>query len=149
MLILPVLLALSGNVTIHPETPGVAVRHDPLGGVPLCVWNDSSVFSLLKPGMRGIGERVFRYPNGSTSNEYHWNGDGHFDADSVWVASDSTFTQGWVGETLHRGTSKNSYGFVRESLIDDGDTNTYWWSQSRPPGCPGMVRPGSGCRQEH
>jgi hypothetical protein len=95
------------------------------------------LFTLVKPGIREIGERVFRYPNGSTSNEYHWNGDGHFDADSVWVASDSTFSKGWVGETVHRGTSKNHYGFVRQSLIDDGDTNTFWWSNPDHPDAPG------------
>jgi hypothetical protein len=137
MLILPLLAALSGNATIHPETPGVAVRHDPLGGVPLCVWNDSGLFTKLTPGIHAIDERVFRYPNGSTSNQYHWNSAGHFDADSIWVASDSTFSPGWVGETVHRGTSYNQYGSTYQSLIDDGDTTTFWWSNPDHPDAPG------------
>ncbi|HXP89932.1 MAG TPA: glycoside hydrolase family 44 protein [Fibrobacteria bacterium] len=137
MLVLPLLIALSGNATIHPGVPGVAVRHDALGGVPLCVWNDSGLFTKLTPGIHAVDEHVFRYPNGSTSNQYHWNSDGHYDADSIWVASDSTFSPGWVGETIHRGTSYNQYSSVYQSLIDDGDTTTFWWSNPDHPDAPG------------
>jgi hypothetical protein len=136
MPILPLLIALSGNATII-GAPGVAVRHDPLGGVPLCVWNDSGLFTKLTPGIHAVDEHVFRYPNGSTSNQYHWNGNGHFDADSIWVASDSTYSPGWVGETIHRGTSYNQYGSTFQSLIDDGDTTTFWWSNLDHPDAPG------------
>jgi len=41
MLILPVLFAaLAVSATIQTGTPGVAVRHDPLGGVP--PWRDAA-----------------------------------------------------------------------------------------------------------
>jgi len=129
--------AVSGPVAIHSGSAGVAVRHDPLGGLPLCVWNDSSLFRSLRPGVLEQDQHIFRYPNGSTSDEYHWNGSGIFDADSQWVSSDSTYSPGWVGETIHRGTTRNTTGYIRPSLIDDGDTNTFWWSDTDHPDAPG------------
>jgi hypothetical protein len=129
-------LAAAGAL-LHPESPGVAVRHDPLGGLPLCVWNDAALFTTLKPGMTEASTHVYRFPNGSTSNEYHWNGTGTTDADSNWVPSDSVYTPGWQAETIFRGTSKNHYGFVRPSRIDDGDTTTCWWSNPDHPDAPG------------
>jgi len=132
------LSSMMGAATpVHVDQPGLAIRPAPLGGFPLCVWNDSSLFGLLRPGLREAGAHLFRYPNGSLSNEYHWNGQGHFDGDSVWVASDSSWNKGFMGETRHRGTSKSSYGFVRASLICDGDTDTYWQSQADHPDAPG------------
>ena len=81
------LSSMMGAATpVHVDQPGLAIRPAPLGGFPLCVWNDSSLFGLLRPGLREAGAHLFRYPNGSLSNEYHWNGQGHFDGDSVWVA---------------------------------------------------------------
>ena len=138
MIAFTLLALLAGSPTpLHLETPGLSVRAAPLGGFPLCLWNDSSLYRVLRPGMREAGAKLFRYPNGSLSNEYHWNGDGHFTADSVWVPSDSSWSRGFVGETRHRGTSKSSYGFVRPSRICDGDTNTFWWSQADHPDAPG------------
>src|ERR1035437_3511336 len=124
---------LSANATIHTGSPGVAVRNAPLQGLPLCVWNDSSVFSTLKQGMRERGDRVFRFPNGSYSDIYHWNGTGTYDADSTWVPSNANYTPGWAAGSNHRGISTSSAA----SLIDDGDTTTYWWSSTDDLGAPG------------
>lgn len=130
-------LTMGAPTPVHVDQPGLAIRPAPLGGFPLCIWNDSSLFGLLRPGMREAGTRLFRFPNGSLSNEYHWNGQGSFSDDSVWMASDSSWSKGFMGETRHRGTSKSSYGFVRASRICDGDTNTFWWSQPDHPDAPG------------
>jgi len=134
MVVLSLLAALaSANATLHPESPGVAVRPSPLLGVPLCVWNDSSLFNTLKNGMQERGDKVFRFPNGSYSDIYHWNGTGKYDVDSIWVADKSTYTPGWAGGSLHRGmTNGNDY-----SLIADGDTSTYWWSNPEHPSAAG------------
>lgn len=129
--------AMGSQTQLHLDQPGIAIRPAPLGGFPLCIWNDSSLFRLLKPGIQEAGTHLFRFPNGSLSNEYHWNGEGRFDADSVWVASDSSWSRGFMGETRHRGSSKSSYGFLRPSLICDGDTNSFWWSQPDHPDASG------------
>jgi len=126
-------LLVSAGATIHTESPGVAVRSAPLQGLPLVVWNDSSLFNLLKPGMRERGDRVFRFPNGSYSDIYHWNKRGTYSPDSVWMADSVNYTPGWAAQSNHRGiTTSSAY-----SLIDDGDTSTFWWSNSDNPGTPG------------
>ena len=109
-------LLVSAGATIHTESPGVAVRSAPLQGLPLVVWNDSSLFNLLKPGMRERGDRVFRFPNGSYSDIYHWNKRGTYSPDSVWMADSVNYTPGWAAQSNHRGiTTSSAY-----SLIDDG-----------------------------
>lgn len=123
----------SANAVIHLESPGVAVRHAPLQGIPLCVWNDSSLFTKLKPAMQERGDRVFRFPNGSYSDTYHWNGTGTFDADTIWVPSSTTYSKGGKAVSIHRGITTSSDA----SLIDDGDTSTYWWSNPDHPASPG------------
>lgn len=124
-------------VTIHPDRLGPSVRHDTLGGFVLHVSNDSSLYPPLVKGLRELGNQVFRYPSGTTSNDYHWNGDGRFDPDSVWIASDSSFSPGFSTMGIHRGTSKNNVGIVHPSAIDDGDTTTVWWSHPDLPSSSG------------
>lgn len=124
---------LPASATVHPETPGVAVNPATLQGMPLCVWNDSSLFTTLRQGMVERGDKVFRFPNGSFSDVYHWNGTGTFTADSIWVSDDTKYTPGWRSMGKHRGIT-TSTDF---SLIADGDTATYWWSNPDNPTAPG------------
>jgi hypothetical protein len=123
------------SVTINAASPGVAVRAGTLQGLPLCVWNDSSLFTTLRAGMRERADRVFRFPNGSYSDIYHWNGTGAYSADSVWVADDTKYTPGWASTSIHRGLTNGS----DLSLIDDGDTSTFWWSNGDHPSAPGWL----------
>lgn len=124
---------LPASTTIHPQTPGVAVSPATLQGMPLCVWNDSSLFTTLRKGMLERGDKVFRFPNGSFSDIYHWNGKGTFTADSIWVPDDTSYAPGWRSAAIHRGTTYSS----DISLIDDGDTSTFWWSNPENPTAPG------------
>jgi hypothetical protein len=133
MTLIPLLAALmSANATIS-GSPGVAVTSPVLQGLPLCVWNDSSLFSKLKKGMQERSDRLFRFPNGSYSDIYHWNGTGKYSADSTWIPDDATYTPGWAGASAHRGITSSSDA----SLISDGDTTTYWWSNPEHPDAPG------------
>lgn len=121
------------GITIHPQSPGVAVRGGPLQGLPLCVWNDSSLFTTLKPAMQERGDKVFRFPNGSYSDIYHWNGVGTFSDDSVWMADDSAYKPGWTGESIHRGQTTGTAA----SAITDGGMDSFWWSNPDHPGASG------------
>lgn len=134
MTLLALLAAMvPAGVAIHPQSPGVAVRNEPLQGLPLCVWNDSSLFTTLKSAMQERGDKVFRFPNGSYSDIYHWNGAGSFTTDSVWVAKDSVYKQGWTGESIHRGQTNGTSA----SAITDGKLDSYWWSNPDHPGASG------------
>lgn len=134
MTLLALLAAMvPAGVTIHPQNPGVAVRNEPLQGLPLCVWNDSSLFTTLKSAMRERGDKVFRFPNGSYSDIYHWNGVGKFTTDSVWFADDSAYKPGWTAESIHRGQTNGTSA----SAITDGNLNSFWWSNPDHPGASG------------
>jgi len=134
MVVLSLLASLlSANVTLHPESPGVAIKPATLQGLPLCVWNDASLFTKLKGGMKERGDHVFRFPNGSYSDIYHWNGSGSYNADSVWAPDNAVYKPGFAGGSVHRGITTGS----DFSLIDDGDLSTYWWSNPEHSDAPG------------
>ncbi len=85
------------------------------------------------------GYRLFRFPNGSLSNDYHWNGAGSYDSTGLWTASDSNWAPGFLGETIYRGTTKDNYGFVRRSHLADGNMETIWWGEILDPNDPPWV----------
>lgn len=76
------------------------------------------------------GTRFWRFPGGSNSNEYHWNGNGYYDANKVWNVNGSpnvtTFQRGFYNLASHRGSLSRGYG--KKAMITDGDLNTYWLS---------------------
>ncbi len=74
------------------------------------------------------GNFFIRYPGGSSSDDYHWNGTGSYDTNQHWVPSDTTFTPGFPGTEIHRGTTSTSYG--TPSMLTDGDTSTHWLSNA-------------------
>lgn len=76
--------------------------------------------------VQAAGSYFLRYPGGSSSDDYHWNGMGSFDGAQRWVPSDSTFSPGFAGTQVHRGTTSNPYG--TPALVTDGDPTTTWLS---------------------
>lgn len=98
-------------------------------GTVLPIWNSPSLYQGLHRGLSEQGFRVLRFPNGSASNSYHWNGEGKFDsATGIWHPDSSKVGPGWLANTRYRGTTKNNYGSIFHSLIDDGADSTFWWS---------------------
>ncbi len=106
---------------------GIALQRDGLFGTDLAIWNPPSRYEDLKPYLVDAGFNWFRFPNGSLSNEYHWNGTGKYDSTGVWSPDSKTWSPGFLGETLWRGTTKDNYGFKRASHLVDGDSTTMWW----------------------
>ena len=121
-------IASGATVSFDPSSTGSAVNPRHLTGTCLPIWNDTQVYKDIRNGLSTSNYRLFRFPNGSTSNGYHWNGSGSYNADSVWVCDSSVFKPGFEGMTLDRGTSAYSYGFMETSKITDGDTSTFWRS---------------------
>lgn len=78
-----------------------------------------------QPKVQAAGNYFIRYPGGSSSDDYHWNGTGSYDANHYWVPSPTTFTAGFPGTETYRGTT-SSYGTW--SLATDGDPATRWLS---------------------
>ena len=69
-----------------------------------------------------------RYPGGSTSNQYHWNGEGYYDSLGIWHPSSTTFSTGFICWPLNNGTRNDAYGDGEPSKLTDGNLDTKWIS---------------------
>ena len=118
--------AAPATVTIG-DSAGAVLRTDALFGADLAIWNPPDRYEAVLPALRNAGFNYFRFPDGSLSNEYHWNGTGRYDSTGIWIPSDSAWSLGFLGEMIYRGTSKDDWGFKRRSNLIDGDTATFWW----------------------
>ena len=116
------------SVSFDLSKTGSTLRPRQLAGTCLPIWNGASTYDQIRTGLVQAGYRLFRFPNGSLSNGYHWNGKGSYTDDSVWVCDSETFEPGFMSMTLRRGTSVSNWGFNCPSDITDGDTATWWRS---------------------
>lgn len=116
----------AGTVRVDPAVAGHPLRPAPMTGTVLPVWYPPEKVLAMAEGLRRGGFALYRYPNGTLSNEYHWNGKGTYDTEGIWHPSRDTFASGFKANTLHRGTTRNNYGSVFASHLFDGDTSTWW-----------------------
>ncbi len=91
-------------------------------------------YQLLKTNtwqFQHAGFRFLRFPGGSLSNEYHWNGNGHYEND-IWKINGSpaptNFSRGFVNLSKYRGST--SAGYRKEAMMTDNDLETSWKSFS-------------------
>jgi hypothetical protein len=66
--------APTSTVTVDLASTGPAVT-DQLIGMNMAVWNDTTLAEAV-PGFQAIGVKAVRWPGGSTSDAYHWEGAG-------------------------------------------------------------------------
>src|SRR5665213_2978197 len=95
-------------------------------GANAAYW-DSSALKNIQPQVVAAGNQFIRYPGGSSSDDFHWNGTGSFDANHHWVPSETAYSLSWQDNELYRGTT-SSYGVP--SNVTDGDASTYWLSNT-------------------
>ncbi len=95
-------------------------------GNNMAYWVSSATNSAVAAKVQAAGNYFLRYPGGSSSDDYHWNGSGSFDANHYWVPSGTSYAIGWQGCAVYRGTTSTSYAYP--SNIDDGNTATTWMS---------------------
>ena len=120
----------AATVHVDPSKPGHVVRAAPMTGTVLPVWYSPEKVRAMAEGLRRGGFAIYRYPNGTLSNEYHWNGKGTYDAQGIWHPSRDSFASGFKSNSLHRGTTRDNYGSVFASHLFDGDTATWWRAQT-------------------
>ena len=116
------------SVSFNLETGGDILQPAHLAGTCLPIWNNASSYNQIQKGLAQSNYRLFRFPNGTLSNGYHWNGTGSYTGDSVWTCDSLAFSAGFMSKTLWRGTSVTNWGFESYSNVADGDTNTFWRS---------------------
>jgi len=99
-----------------------------LAGTCLPVFNPPTVYDEIKQGLVFSRYALMRFPNGTLSNEYHWNGRGAFDSTGIWHPDTTADSTGFLSTNLYCGTTSSNWGTTRYSRVTDGDTATFWWS---------------------
>lgn len=118
----------AGNLELGVPA-GAPVDGRGLAGTVLPIWGNADKYQRLAEGIRRGGFSLLRFPNGTLSNEYHWNGMGEWDSSGIWHSRDSAYAPGFLADVLHRGTTRDNYGATFPSQVLDGDTSTFWWGR--------------------
>ena len=131
--------AAQNVIEIDDTHPGIVINKQNMMGADLAIWNPPSRYYDMTHALVDGGYTIFRFPNGSLSNDYHWNGAGKYDSTGLWTPSEESWAPGFLGETIYRGTTKDNYGFIRRSHLADNNMNTMWWGEILDPKDPPWV----------
>ena len=125
-----VLFPASAVINVNYSTEVNAIDPRMLLGNNSGVWLDPAGYSANASRIAAAGSTFIRFPGGSVSNEYHWNGSGSYDADHVWHPSAASYSPGFVVEPNYRGSTSAGYG--KPARLTDGDTssNSQWRSDT-------------------
>lgn len=124
----------SAGAAVYQVSPGAVnaeaapLRTGRITGTVLPIWTPPALFASMKRGLAEQGFRLFRFPNGSLSNDYHWNGAGGYDSTGIWHPSADSVLPGFLSNTRYRGTTKDNYGSIFPSNLTDGVDSSIWWS---------------------
>lgn len=132
-------LAAQNAVIVDDLHPGIVINKENMMAADLAIWNPPSRYYDMTQALVDGGYTLFRFPNGSLSNDYHWNGIGKYDSTGLWTPDSAKWARGFLGETIYRGTTKDNYGFIRRSHLADGKMETMWWARFSTR----SIRPGS------
>jgi hypothetical protein len=123
---------LSATITIDAATTVTSFYPVSVFGSNLAYWNSKSDYVNVQPKVQAAGQNFLRFPGGSSSDDYHWNGTGSFSVTSMgsygvtyYVPNDTTYTPGFPSLETYRGTT-STYGVA--SNITDGNNATFWLS---------------------
>lgn len=129
-------LAVAGaaSAAISQVAPGTlktdlpALKTGRVTGTVLSVYNSPATFEGIKRGLKEQDFRLLRFPNGSLSNWYHWNGEGKHDSVGIWHSDPAKVAPGILTNSLYRGTTQPGAGAGFQSRLTDGLDTTFWWS---------------------
>ena len=116
---------LSASITVNAGTTINSFIPIQAFGNNTAYWNGVANINAVQAKVQTAGNYFLRYPGGSSSDDYHWNGTGSFNTNGYWVPNNTTFSIGFPGNETFRGTT-SSYGTA--SHLDDGNAATTWLS---------------------
>ena len=116
---------LPATITVNAGTTVTSFVPISIFGNNAAYWIGATDNQNVQPKVQAAGNYFIRYPGGSSSDDYHWNGTGSFDSNGYWVPSGTTWSYGFVGTEIWRGTT-SSYG--TGSHVTDGNAATTWKS---------------------
>ena len=100
--------AAQNVVVVDDLHPGITISKDNMMAADLAIWNPPSRYYDMTQALVDGGYTLFRFPNGSLSNDYHWNGIGKYDSTGLWTPDENKWARGFLGETIYRGTTKDN-----------------------------------------
>ena len=113
------------TITVNSATTLTSFYPISIFGNNAAYWISNTNNQAVQPKVQAAGNYFIRYPGGSSSDDFHWNGTGSFDANNYWVPSGTNYSAGFQDNETYRGTT-SSYGTA--SHITDGNTATAWLS---------------------
>ena len=117
--VLSATVAVNAAVTVNSFAP-VSVF-----GNNAAYWISNADNVAAQPKVQAAGNYFIRYPGGSSSDDFHWNGTGAYDPNGWWTPDNTAYTPGFQGNETYRGTT-SSYG--TPSFLTDGNNATAWKS---------------------
>ena len=116
---------LPATITVNAGTTVTSFVPISIFGNNAAYWISATDNMNVQSKVQAAGNYFIRYPGGSSSDDYHWNGTGSFDSNGYWVPNGTSWSYGFVGNETWRGTT-SSYG--TPSHVTDGSAATTWKS---------------------
>ena len=116
---------VSATININAGVTIMTFQPISIFGNNVAYWINKSDNLNAQPKVQAAGNYFLRYPGGSSSDDFHWNGNGAFDGNAWWTPSNSAYTSSFSGNESYRGTT-SSYG--TPSNLTDGNNATVWKS---------------------
>lgn len=124
------------NAQTLPATITVNAASTITSFAPLSIFGNNTAYWISQANNYAVstlveqsGDYFLRYPGGSSSDDYHWNGSGSFDANHHWVPSGTTYSTGFEGYETYCGTTGSNNATTHPySHLVDGSTATTWLS---------------------
>ncbi len=118
---------LPATITVNAGTTVASFIPVSIFGNNTAYWIGNTSNLAVQPQVQAAGNYFLRYPGGSSSDGYHWNGTGTYNASGYWVPDNTNYTTGFPDNATYEGsTSGNSS--PSQSQITDGSTATTWLS---------------------
>ncbi|MGD0565829.1 MAG: glycoside hydrolase family 44 protein [Candidatus Goldiibacteriota bacterium] len=115
----------AATITVDNTTVVNPYHYRMLLGNNLGYWISPAAYTANTAQINAAGSYLLRFPGGSVSDQYHWNGNGSYDANNIWHPSQTIYSPGFQANELRRGTT-SSYG--NPSVLADGNTtNASQW----------------------
>ena len=125
---------LPATITVNAATTLTSFAPISVFGNNTAYWISNTDNQAVRSKVQAAGNYFLRYPGGSSSDDFHWNGNGAWApaadgtlgvTSGTWVPSNSAVSFGFADNEIYRGTT-SSYGAA--SHITDGNNASAWLS---------------------
>ncbi|MCE5299774.1 MAG: CIA30 family protein [Spirochaetia bacterium] len=118
----------TATITVNYSAETQPYNYRKLLGNNLGHWLSPAGYTSNIDKIKAAGCYLLRFPGGSISNEYHWNGTGTYDEAKIWHPDNTSYSGGFLAMPDYRGSSSLGYG--HPGKLTDNDTTTMWVSET-------------------